>query len=328
MITVDTKKLIPFYILDILKNETDENHVLKQIQIAEKIANIYGTERCNKKTISAGIELLEYLGYDIIRVKNKGVYLGSREFEPSQISYLIDAIFSSKIITSKHAQELAEKLSSFLSEHQRKQYKYIFKSNEIARIDKTQLFYTIDIIHEAIEKGKKIEFDYKRTSFNKIDSNSSKKYVNPYYLVNSQGKYYLVCGFNESRGLANYKVEKISNIRILDKEILPIENVNGFENGFDIAKYANENIYMFAGETVSAKLLIENEYAIAYIEEWFDNNTRIYKQGDNIYADIRASETALIYWCMQYGESIQLLEPIKTREKIKSILQEVSKKYG
>ena len=74
---------------------------------------------------------------------------------------------------------------------------------------------------------------------------------------------------------------------------------------------------MFGGDVVKAKLLIENEYVISYIEDWFDKSTRIYKEGDKLYALVKANEMALIYWCLQYGEGIQLLEPQTTRKKIK-----------
>jgi predicted DNA-binding transcriptional regulator YafY len=326
MANESNKKLFMFYVLDTLREHSDEAHPLMQVTIAKKIKQIYGLETMNRKTVAANILALIDLKYDIIQIKNKGYYLGERELEPSQVTYLIDAVFSSKIMTSKQSQEIAKKLSGFLSKYKRKQYNYIYKTSAVSRVNKTQLFYTIEVIGEAIEKNKKIEFDYIRSSFEAKD-NSSKKIVNPYFLANNQGKYYLVCGLNEKRGLANYKVEKISNVEILEDDVLPIKNINGYENGLDIAKYVNENIYMFGGKTVKSKLLIENEYSIAYVEDWFDKNTRIYREGGKVYASVKVNEMALIYWCLQYGSGVQLLEPKTTRIKIKEMINDLNKKY-
>ena len=76
------------------------------------------------------IEKLIDSGFDIIK-GTKGYYLGEREFEPSEISFLIDAVFSSKTISGKMSQNLAEKLSKFLSKYKQKNYKYIYKYEDV-----------------------------------------------------------------------------------------------------------------------------------------------------------------------------------------------------
>ena len=152
--------------------------------------------------------------------------------------------------------------------------------------------------------------------------------ASPYYLVNNQGKYYLVCNNNYFDDISNYRVERMENIDILDEDVKPLKTIKGCAN-FDITKYANDNIYMFSSETVNAKVKISDEYAVSYVQDWFGNNAKIYQCTDNqIYADIRANEQALIYWCLQYGESIELLQPLDTREKIKNIVGKMGKNYG
>lgn len=79
---------------------------------------------CEKKSIGTNIDRLIDFGYDIVKT-NAGSYLASREFEPNEIKFLIDVVFSSKSINSKHSRELSEKLSEFLSVYQRKQYKHM-----------------------------------------------------------------------------------------------------------------------------------------------------------------------------------------------------------
>ena len=319
------KKLSILYTLQVLRDYSDENHLLSQNDIVIKINNIYGMT-CERKSIATNIDSLIDFGYDIVKT-NKGAYLASREFEPSEIRFLVDAVFSSKSINSKHSRELAKNLSEFLSIYQRKQYKYVYKADELNRTDSKELFYNIDIISEAIENNKQIEFDYIR---NEYKSNNAKKHpykVNPYCLINNQGKYFLVCNYDYFDEIGNYKLERIHNIKILDTPIKPVTQVKGFENGLDIAKYANENIYMFSTKVITATVKIYRDSATAYVEEWFGKNASLYEKENSIFADITANETSLIYWCLQYGEDIELLSPKDTRDKIKEILKQINKRY-
>ena len=325
MSSSSNKKLSILYTLQVLRDYSDENHLLSQNDIVIKINNIYGMT-CERKSIANNIDSLIDLGYDIVKT-NKGAYLASREFEPSEIRFLVDAVFSSKSINSKHSRELAKKLSEFLSVYQRKQYKYVYKADELNRTDNKELFFNIDIINEAIEKNKQIEFDYIKRTYK---GDKVKKYpykVNPYCLINNQGKYFLVCNYDYFDNIGNYKLEKIHNIKILDTPIKPATQVKGFENGLDIAKYANENIYMFSTNSIKATVKIYSESATAYVEEWFGKNASLYEKENSIFADITANETSLIYWCLQYGEDIELLSPKDTREKIKEIVKQINKRY-
>lgn len=328
MVLQSNKKMSLLCILWVLKEYSDENHPLTQAQIISKIETHYGLE-LERKSVSSNIDSLKDFGFDITKT-DKGCFLGQREFEPSEVTFLIDAVFSSKSINSAQSQILANKMSQFLSVYERKKYKYVCKADEIIRSDNKQLFYTIDILNEAIEKGKKVQFNYNRFYFDKETRNkkNQKSYIiNPYFLINNQGKYYLVCNYDYYNEIANYKVELISNIKILDEDIKPIKSLTGCENGIDMAKYANENIYMFHNKTVNATLKINDEYSSEYVMEWFGKNARFYEKNNSIFADVTANEQALIYWCLQYGETIELIQPVDTREAIKNKIDILNKRY-
>ena len=322
------KKLSPFCILSVLRDYSDENHLLKQEEIISKIYNKFGLE-LERKSVGATIDSLIDFGFDIIKTKN-GCFLGEREFEKSEISFLIDAVFSSKSIDSSNAQKLACKLSNFLSVYERRRFKYIYKADQISRTNKKQLFYTIDILNEAIESGKQVEFNYNRFYFNKEkdEEKRQKRYViNPYFLINNQGRYYLVCNLDFYDEIANYKVDLISNIKILDTPIKPITKLKNCEKGVDMAEYANQNIYLFHNKIITATLKILNDYSAEYIVEWFGNKARLYLKDETLFADVMVNEQAIIYWCLQYGENIELVSPKETRNEITKILNNVLKNY-
>lgn len=330
MASSNNKKLSILYVLKVLQEFSDINHPLTQSEIAKKIYSQYGME-CERKSIAYNIESLIDIGYDIVKAPTKGVYLGMREFEPSEITYLIDAVFSSKTLTSKQSQDLSNKLSSFLSSYDKKKYKYVYKSDEINRTNNKQLFYNIDIINEAIENNKQIKFTYNAYDINgnlKPKRDGKEYIVNPYFMINSCGKYYLVCNYDYYDEIANYKIELITNISLLDCPIKPVTELQGFKNGIDISKYINEHIYMFTSPTVTAKLKVYSESSLTQIFECFGKNARAYKDGDGLYAMVTAEEDSLIYWCVQFGDIVELIEPQSTRNEIKKIINKLKDKYG
>ena len=325
----NNKKLSILYILNILKTYSDENHLLTQADIAKKLYSLYGME-CERKSISANIDSLIDYGYDIVKSSN-GCYLASRELEPSEVVFLTDAVFSSRSVSSKHAKELSSKLQSFLSVYNRKKHNYVYKADEINRSANKQLFYNIEVIEQAISEGKQIRFNYNRYYFNpeKNKRKSSKSYVvNPYFMINNQGKYYLVCNYDYFDEIANYKLDLITNIEIVDNAVKPITQVKGFENGIDIAKYVNENVYMFGGKSIVAKIKILDDYVANYVNEWFGSNASFYTVDDELFATIHANEESLVYWCMQYSKSVVLITPTDTRERIKNMLQQALNNYN
>lgn len=318
------KKLLILYVLNVLKEYSDENHPMLQEEISRKIFSLYGMES-ERKAIGANIQYLEDFGYDIIRVKNKGVYLGEREFEESEITFLIDAIFSSKIINQKHSIDLSKKLYSFLSENKRRKFNYVYKAEEFAKSNNQQLFFNIDIINEAIESGNKITFNY-NNDLNNLGCKKLKT-VSPFFLFCSQGKYYLVCSIGLERGLANYKIEKMTDIKVCSEQALCINDFEEYKLGFDKAKYISEHIYAFSGKSVSATLKLYQEFMIGNVNDWF-SHTRIYQKNGELFADVRANERALIYWCLQYGNYVELITPTETRNQIKDILHNMNERYS
>ena len=323
------KKLSIIYILEILKEFSDEKHPLTQNEILKKLYNQYGME-CERKSVGANIDNLIEAGYDIVKCDGGGCYLGEREFEQSEISFLVDAVFSSRAIDSVKSKKLAEKISAFSSKFNQKKYNYIYKSDEISRTSNKQLFYTIDILHDAIEQKKQVEFSYDRPYISKenIEKQQNKKYVvNPYFLVNNQGRYYLVCNCDKYCDIANYKLEQIKDIKILETDAKPITKVKGFENGLNISKYANENIYMFSADSVNATLKLYDEYTVSIILDWFGKNASVYQKNGELFADVKANDKAIVYWCLQYGEHVELLSPQVVRDKIKAAIDNMAKRY-
>ena len=322
------KKSSLILILKVLEEYTDEDHLLTQQQIIDKISQLYNID-LERKSVSNSISLLIELGYDIVSIPRKGYCLLSRLFDDSEITFLIDAIFSSKSISGKQAEQLANKCSSILSKYKRKNYSYLYKSEEINRTDNKYVFLTIEIISEAIKNKKCISFQY--LSYDEdcklnYRYNGYKYIVSPYYLINNFGRYYLICHRKKYNKIINFRIDYIKNVEMIDKEYIDIKTLDEYNNGFSISNYLNDHIYVFGGEIIKAKFLINNSSSISYIVDWFKDNAKIYKENNNIYAEIKCNENALYYWYMQYNEHFNIVEPNTLIERVKKSAESILNK--
>ncbi len=323
------KKIVLLYVFDILKDFTDDKHLLTYSEIVSKLDIIYGV-RPNIKSIARNIDTLTEYGYDIRKKGKCGCYLAKRDFDDSEVMFLVDAVFSSRSIAPENAKDLIKKLTRNCSSFERKKYKHIYKVEEISRKRSTQLFKNIEILDEAIEQGKKVSFQY-----NEYDA--SKKFLprmqgrlfvmNPYFLVNNNGKYYLVCNYDKYDNLANYKIECMSNLKILEEDVKPLKTLPGQEN-FKQDEYINEHIYMTTGASVWATIRLDNTKTINDIIDWFGDKVEFIERDNTLYAELKVNEQALIYWALQYGDAVEVVSPASTREKIKEKLNDIIKKYN
>ncbi len=319
---IENKKASLMCILNVLKEYSDENHPLLLQDIIDKVSSNYGIE-LERKSVSNNIALLEEMDYDIIRTPRNGVYLGERDFDPSEVSYIVDALFSSRSISSKEVQNLASKLASCLSKYQRKKYKYVYKAETLSRANDENIFYNISLLEEAIEQNKKVTFKYKA----KYNPKAKIQIINPYFLFNNNGQYYLICNYEYYDKLFSYNVNQITDLVITNEEIKPVTKLKGYENGLDIGKYAKEHVYAFNGKTIDVLLKIKDEKSKYYVEEWLGSDVDFFNENDEIYTRVKVDDKSIIYWALQYAEHVEVVKPLETRNEIKKLIELASEKY-
>ncbi len=326
-----SKKALPFLILRILTDYTDKKHYITQKDILSKLKQLYNFE-AERKSISSNLKFLIEMGFDIVENKPKGgVSLISRKFDLTQVQYLIDSVFSSKSISGKHAKEIAESLSSNLSIYERRSYSYINKSEDINRSNNKEIFYNIELIHEAIIDKKQISFKY--LTYTK-DGKAIENYdgylyrVNPYFLINNYGRYYLLCSYKKEYKLSVFRIDYMVNVSKTSEKMTPIEEIDSKYKNFSIAKYLNEHIYIFGGESCTARIEVLDEKAVKYIKDWFSYDTNFFTKDGRTYTDVTCNKNALIYWALQYGKYVKVIFPLDVVNVIKENIQLMLKNYS
>lgn len=317
---IEGKKASIILILKILEEYSDANHYLTQQEICNLVYSKYELE-LERKSVGAAIGILGDLGYDINRGNKGGFALFERKFDESEVRFLIDAIFSSKSISGTQARSLSKKISDDLSKYDRKSFEYLVKSTDYNRTNNKNVFFNIDIIHEAIKKNKWVGFKYQSYDSDGKETlrfNGYVYHVSPCYLVNNYGRYYLLGFYNKYQSVVTWKVDNMVDIYVMEeRDRIDPKTLNEFKNYPSISNYLNDHIYLFGGEIIKAEVEINNASSISYIVEWFGSNANIYKKNDKLYASIKSNEAAFYYWIMQYNEHFKLLSPQKMIDKVK-----------
>ena len=138
-----------FYILELLRSESDEKHPVTMPQIISYLKQ--NGIHAERKSVYSDMEALQILGYDVVCQKNPaGYYLGSREFELAELKLLVDAVQASKFITQKQSRNLIEKLEHFTSRHEANRLQRQVCVNDRVKTENLSSLYLIDDIHQAM----------------------------------------------------------------------------------------------------------------------------------------------------------------------------------
>ena len=324
------KKASILLILKVLEEYSDENHFLTQQNIIDKVDELYGLE-LERKSVANSLSLLEELDYDIVKGPKGGFALLSRNLESSEVTFLVDAIFSSKSISGKQAKELTKKISAGLSKYDRKSYDYLNKSSEVSRTSNSEVFYNIEIINEAIKRNKWIGFqyiDYDENGNETLRFNGREAHRSPCYLINNFGRYYFLGYGYKYESVNTYRVDYMKNVRVMEeRDRIPPETLEEFKNYKSISDYINDHIYMFGGGTIDVVMKLNKPYVVQYIYDWFGKNAKIYKKDDKLMAKVKCNEMAFFYWVMQYGEHLTLISPQSMIDWVKRAATEILEQY-
>lgn len=349
MYTILSKKTLIISILDILKKYTDENHRLSQKDIIDILKTEYNMN-VERKAIKRNLMNLIDFGYEIeysesVRmIPNKSTgeleesYILSdfylvRDFIDSELRLLIDSLLFSKHIPYSQCKELIGKLEGLSSQYFKARVKHIRTMPDFS-LHSQQLFYTIEILDEAISRGKKVSFTYNEYGTDKKlhpktdNTGKIREYlINPYQIAATNGRYYLICNYDKYDNVANYRLDRISNIKLLDEPVKPSKQVKGLENGFDLPKHMAEHLYMFAGESGAVTFRVK-KYLLNDVIDWFGGEITFFDETeDEVSVRTRVNLASMRCWARQYAPHAKILSPVSLVEEVKADIQKAMQLY-
>ncbi len=345
MYAKQSKKLLVLNILDILRRYSDVDHRLSQKDIMEILQTEYEMT-VDRKAVKRNLMNLIEFGYQLeysesIRRNKNGEeeliltdwYL-ERDFSDPELRLLIDSVLFSKHIPYKQCKELIGKIKGLSNEYFETRMRHVrnLPNNQLRN---AELFYTIEMLDEAIETNRQVVFCYgdygtdKKLHLRRRENGDAREYLmNPYQMVATNGKYYLIGNMEKHNNITHYRLDRIQNIKIVDSPAKPLRKVQGLENGLDLPKHMAEHIYMFAGESKRVIMRTSRNMAGELID-WFGNGVTFTDETeDSVLAHVTVNTEAMRYWALQYAPHVTILSPQSLVDTIRNDLQNALKKYG
>ena len=321
------QKLKLLYLLKMLEENTDEENAMSINTMIGELER-YGVS-AERKSIYDDLEALKHYGLDIASKKSKTTeyYVASRLFELPELKLLVDAVQCSKFVTHKKNNELIKKIESLASYRQAQSLqRQVYVSNRVKTINES-IYYNVDRLHAAIAENKKVSFKYfdYDVKKEKVFRKSGEKYsVSPYVLSWDDENYYLITFSSKYNDFTHYRVDRMTDIDLIDEERDPLPE----KKHFDIAEYTKKVFNMFGGEEVLVQLQLDNSLVNAVIDR-FGKDVVIGRIDDsNFYVWIKVAVSQTFFaWISQFGSKVKILSPDIVIEKYKRSIQEILSLY-
>lgn len=335
MLDTSNKKALNMMIMEILREYTDEDHAITQQGIRRKLKEDFDVD-CDRRTVKSNIEFLQEMGdrtlsgigYEIS--DDKGYRLLRREFDENELRLLIDCVLFSKALSYKNAKCLIEKLKKLGGKNFYDNSPCADNIPALSPVVNSEMAIALDTVSKAIAKNKKIEFIYNNVGKDlKLHARRDEPdKVNPYEIVISNGRFYLICNYDKYDNIAHIRIDRMTGVKMLNEKRKPQNQVAGIKRNFDLGAHMAEHFYMFSGESIYAKIKT-TPGMISDFTDWFGANFKIIEDNDSfIVIRVKCNRTALRFWALQYGPYVEVLEPEDLRNQIKEDIAEMYNKYG
>ncbi len=319
------QKMRILYIWDYLQKNSHEQKPVRTSELLDMLWDKHQI-RSERKAVYSDIKSLQEFGVDIITVKGRdgGYFIGERSFQRSELKLLIDAVQSSRYLTEAKSRELIQKLCDQCNEHDAMlMRRNIMVSGRVKSMNNS-ILYNVDHIQDAITLNKKITFRYFDWDIKGQRKYREKEYIaSPYGLCQDNENCYLLA-HSERHGITSYRVDRMTDISILDEKRTPCPELTGRA----LMDHANKLFQMFAGDSVNVKMRFHTELLNVVIDR-FGRDIMLIPDGPehfNFTVPVVVSPMFLS-WVVGFGNKAKVLYPQSVVDQCKELCQQVIDQY-
>ena len=315
------------FLKELFEKETDENHgvTMKEILSFLEAKGI----KAERKSIYDDIDNLTEHGMDISvrKTDNTRYMLQDRLFQIAELKLLVDAVSASRFMTRNKSLQLIKKIEQLTSVHHAKElHRQVFVDNRIKSMNES-IYYSVDVIHSAIEGGFQLTFRYFEYSREreKVLRRGGREYVvTPLALLYREENYYLTAWSEDHEAIVNYRVDRMMNVNLLQEEGVKNETTLAF----DPAEYLKSQFSMYSGEPEKVEIAFDNSLAKVVIDR-FGNDilmVALDKTRFSITIDVELSPT-FYSWIFMFGTNARILSPESVRSRYIGMIAGIKDSY-
>lgn len=301
-------KLLKLY--ELLQQETDEEHPMTTMTIVHRLGE--AGISCDRRTLSKDMAILNEYGYEFMwrKVsKEKGYYVEDRSFSVPELKILIDAVQAASFITDKKTAELVDKIANLGGSHRAD----ILKDNMVCfntrKHSNEAIYYNVNYLEDAIQQQKKVIYRYFDLNEygEKVYRKDGHHYVaEPVALVFNEDNYYLVAYSAKHDGTANYRVDRMDAVEVLDEPI----SEKALQLRDSISSYTEQAFKMYGGQPMDITIQFNNKL-IGVVYDKFGEGTRMVRlTEDSCVATVKVQVSPTFWgWIFQFGGQMRITSP-------------------
>ncbi len=305
-------------LLELLRQETDEQHPMTTMAIIDRLAQM-GIS-CERRTLAKDITVLNDQGFEVMfRWVNgeKGYYIEDRSFSVPELKILIDAVQAASFITPKKTAELIDKIADLGGSNRAN----ILKANMVCfntrKHSNESIYYNVDFLEDAIQQRRKIIFRYFDLNENgeKVYRREGHHYVvEPIALVFNEDNYYLMVYSSRHDSTANYRVDRMDAVEVIDEPIT--EKAIALRSSID--SYTEQAFKMYGGTPVDITIQFDAKL-IGVVYDKFGEDTKMIRTGEDAFvATVKVQISPTFWgWLFQFGGQMKVLSPESVIEDYK-----------
>jgi predicted DNA-binding transcriptional regulator YafY len=168
------------------------------------------------------------------------------------------------------------------------------------------IYYSVDTIQEAIAQNRQIQFRYFDWGLDGQRKYRDKDYeVSPYGLCQDNENCYLL-GHSPRYGITSYRVDRMSDIRILSQSRIPCPELTGKA----LIEHANSLFQMFSGDAVKVKMRFHRDLINVVIDR-FGKDTMLIPDGPEHFTFTVPVTVSPMFlsWVIGFGKKARILYP-------------------
>lgn len=312
-------------LVEILRQETDEQHPLRTSQICSRLNALKIS--CDRRTLSKDIKTLNEYGFDVVSTMvghEKAYYIDDHSFSIPELKILIDAVQAASFITKNKSAELINKIAYLGGSHRAK----ILKSNMVCfntrKHSNENIYLNVRFIEDALQRKKQASFYYYDLNEHgeKVYRKDKERYiVEPMALVFNEDNYYLMCYSSKCGGICNYRVDRMDTVTIEDNPI----SEDAMIHSKDIAEYTEQVFKMYGGPQEDIVLHFDHSL-IGVVYDKFGENTKMIRINENTcIATVKVQLSPTFWgWMFQFLGRMKIISPEHVIKEYKKYIEKAN----
>lgn len=330
MPTENSQKLRMLKIWELLQRDSDKDDPISSKTLLDRLKEV--GLKCDRRTLYADIEALNQNGYAIHchRGRSNLYYAEQPDFKLEEIRIVLDALRAASFISKTQTDRLVEKTASLAGSLHADVLKQNIVAFNVAKTRNEDVFRTIKTISNALKRNKQVMFAYFDYDINKkrVFRKDKRIYeVNPVATAFSDEKYYLICYDDKHGALSHYRIDRMAEIRMTDREITPFPD----PKGYDLQEHKKQLFGMYIGKRV--RVTFEANNTGRMIDKMLDRfgfglEMKACSESTFWYSAEVQLSPAFYAWCFSFGDALKIVSPPEAVEEMKEYLQKIATLYG